>query len=140
MKKPNINELFLEAEEDYQRAKEELYRPIEDVVAYSACISSRRALYKYLLGLTELHTRENEESFDNTNSIEELIKYNSKYSKELKDIDFSALNCKCEEMSELNAEDEPVYCTSVNKVSYCTGLAEDVRKILIEKEPSLVQN
>lgn len=138
MKKANIEDLFQEAEKDFHNAKDELYRPLEDVVTYSACVTSRRALYKYLLGLSKIYTKENNESFDENETIEELVKYNSKYSDKLKGIDFSALNCKCEDMS---AEDEEeVYCNSVKKVNYCFKLSENVRKILIEKEPSLLEN
>lgn len=138
MKKLNIKELFQQAEEDFHRAKNELFRPLEDVVTYSACVSSRRALYKYLLGLSLIHAKENNESFDDHETIEKLIKYNSKYNDQLKKVDFSALYCQCEEMSE--EDDEQVYCASVSKVNYCSNLSESVRKILIEKEPSLLEN
>ncbi|MFP8487847.1 hypothetical protein ACKGJO_02015 [Gracilimonas sp. Q87] len=138
MKNLKIEELFQEAEKDFHRSKKELYRPMEDVVTYTACVSSRRALYKYLLGLSLIHAKENNESIDDNNTIEKLIKYNSKYSDELNNIDFSALNCRCEDMSE--QEEEQLYCASVDKVNYCSNLSESVRNILIEKEPSLLKN
>lgn len=139
MEKLNVNTLFKEAEEELSQAREELYRPIEDVVAFSACVSTRKALYKYLLGLSKVHAEEHGESLKEFSTIEELIQYNSKYSKALKEVDFSLLDCKCKEISEEEGEDLQ-YCTNVKKVSYCSGLSDQVREILVQKKPSLVQN
>lgn len=137
MKKSNLKALFTEAEEDLRHAKEELYRPIEDVVNFSACVFTRQALYKYLLGLSLVNAEENNDPVKDENNLEKLIKYNSKYNEALRDIDFSKLNCKCHEMTE-EGEEGLVYCTNVNKVNYCSSLSESVRKILIEKRPSLL--
>ncbi|MEX2604393.1 MAG: hypothetical protein WD361_09310 [Gracilimonas sp.] len=141
MKTSNIKEHFKQAEEDLQRSREELYRPIEDVVTFSACVFTRRALYNYLMVLSQIHAEENNDPVEDSNTIEKLVKYNSKYSKALNDIDFSLLNCKCDEISDEDAgEEDLVYCSSVDKVNYCSELSESVRKILVEKKPSLFEN
>lgn len=137
MKKPDLKELFAEAEEDLRHARKELYRPMEDVVNFSACVFTRRALHKYLLGLSLINAEENEDQMQGEKSLEKLIDYNSKYDEGLKDIDFSMLGCKCHEVSE-EGEEDLIYCTSVDKVNYCSNLSESVRKILVEKRPSLL--
>lgn len=137
MKKSNLQTLFKEAEEDLKHAKEELYRPMEDVVNFSACVFTRQALYKYLLGLSLVHAEENDDPLQNNITLEKLIKYNGKYNKALRDIDFSMMSCKCHEMTE-EGEEDLVYCTNVKKVNSCSDLSESVRKILIEKRPSLL--
>lgn len=137
MKKSDLKVLFAEADEDLKHAKKELYRPIEDVVNFSACVFTRRALHKYLMGLSLINAEENNDQIQQDNSLEKLIDYNSKYDEELKKVDFSMLGCKCHEVSD-KGEEDLVYCTSVNKVNYCSNLSESVRKILIEKRPSLL--
>lgn len=137
MKKSNLKELFADAEEDLRHAKKELYRPIEDVVNFSACVFTRQALYKYLLGLSLVNAEENNDPVQEDNTLEKLIKYNSKYNEALKSIDFSMLSCKCHKMQE-EGEEDLVYCTNVDKVNYCSDLSESVREILIEKKPSLL--
>jgi hypothetical protein len=141
MKTSNIKEHFNQAEEYSKRSSEELYRPIEDVVTFSACVFTKKALYNYLLVLSQIHAEQNNDPVEDTNTIEKLVKYNSKYSKALNDIDFSLLICKCDEISYDDAgEEDLVYCSSVDKVSYCSELSESVRKILVEKKPSLLEN
>lgn len=50
-------QLFKQAEEDLQRASGELYRPSDDVVTYSACQFSRKALYRFLNALAIYQSR-----------------------------------------------------------------------------------
>ncbi len=128
----NFTELFQKAEKDLAEAKGELYHPPEDVVTYSVCVSSRRALYNFLSCLYILYTEENDDSIKEHQTIEELITYGSKFNDQLKDIDFSDLNCKCHEDIHENQK-EAYYCNDVQKVGYCTKLAESVRKLVIEK-------
>ncbi len=132
MSKTNPNELFKKAEEDFNRASQELYRPAEDVVSYSACVFSRRSLYRYLYGLAMLYAEENNVMLEPSLTIEQLITFCSKYNKNLNEIDFSSLYCKCNDMLK-DGEEEIIHCTSVDKVAYCADLAENVREIVSEK-------
>ncbi|MDZ7717644.1 MAG: hypothetical protein U5K72_02345 [Balneolaceae bacterium] len=127
-----IHELFQKAEKDLAAAREELYQPAEDVVTYSVCVSSRRALYNFLKCLYILYANENDDPVKEHQTIEELITYCSKFNEQLKDIDFSDLNCKCQEDIHENKK-EAYYCNNVSKVSYCKKLAEEVRTLVIEK-------
>lgn len=128
----NFAELFQKAENDLAEAKEELYHPAEDVVTYSVCVSSRRALYNFLNCLYILYANEIGDPIKEHQTIEELITYCSKFNKQLKDIDFSYLYCKCHEDIHENQK-EANYCNDVHKVNYCKKLAEEVRTLVIEK-------
>lgn len=136
----STKELFKQAEEDLQRAHRELYHPMEDVVTFSACVFARRALYNYLMILTQVYAKEHSKTPAETKSIEDLIEFSSKFNKELRDVDFSLLHCKCDEIFEDdNNEEELVYCTSVDKVDYCTELSDKVREIVARKAPDLLE-
>ncbi len=124
--------LYQQADEDLKRAVQELYRPSSDVVGFSACVYSRRALYKFLNGLAHLHASEKKVILEPELTIDQLITFCSQYNKKLKQIDFSSLDCKCNQILK-DGEEEIVFCTSVNRVNYCANLAESVKGILEEK-------
>ncbi|MCC5940986.1 MAG: hypothetical protein JJU37_05540 [Balneolaceae bacterium] len=132
MSKVNATKLFEEAEEDLKRASQELYRPSEDVVSFSACVFSRRSLYKYLQGLAILYAEEKKIMLEPNLTIDQLITFCSQYNKNLKKVDFSSLYCKCNDILKDPNEDIE-HCTSVDMVSYCADLAEKVRGIVKEK-------
>jgi len=132
-KKPS--ELYQKAEDELKRAQGELYRPAEDVVSYSACLFSRKALTNYLQALSLLYAEKNNAGIDGMSTIEDWIGFSRQYSGDLKDVDFSSLNCKCNEILEDESE-QIVFCTSVDKVHHCSELAEKVRDILVKEFPS----
>lgn len=132
MANQHLTELFQKAEKDLAAAREELYHPAEDVVTFSVCVSSRRALYNFLNCLYILYANENDDPIEEHQTIEELITYCSKFNEQLKDIDFSHLYCKCQEDIHENQK-EVYYCNDVHKVNYCKKLAEDVRTLVLEK-------
>ena len=133
-KKPS--ELYQKAEDDLNRAQGELYRPSEDVVSYSACLFSRKALTLYLQALSQLYAVKNDKEVGELHTIEDWIRFSQEFNDELKDVDFSSLNCKCNEILEDESE-QIVFCTSVDKVHHCTKLAEKVRDILLKEFPSV---
>ena len=132
MTESKIKELFELAEEDLNHARQELYRPSSDVVSFSACVSTRRALYRYLEALANTYAVKQDDSFAEDGTIETLIDFCSKYNNQIEEIDFSSLNCKCNDIME-DGEEEIIYCTNVEKVNYCTELAEKVRSIIKEE-------
>ena len=132
-KKPS--ELYQKAEDELKRAQGELYRPAEDVVSYSACLFSRKALTNYLQALSLLYAEKNSVEMGEMPTIEDWISFSRQYSDDLKDVDFSSLNCKCNEILEDESE-QIVFCTSVDKVHHCSELAEKVREILVKEFPS----
>jgi hypothetical protein len=131
-KKPS--ELYQKAEDELKRAQGELYRPAEDVVSYSACLFSRKALTNYLQALSVLYAEKNNVEMGEMPTIEDWISFSRQFSEELKDVDFSSLNCKCNEILEDESE-QIVFCTSVDKVHHCSELAEKVRDILVKEFP-----
>jgi hypothetical protein len=132
MANQNFTELFQKAENDLNEAREELYQPAEDVVTYSVCVTSRRALYNFLSCLTILYAEENDEPVKEHQTIEAMIEFCSQYNDQLKEIDFSGLYCKCQKDIHENQK-EAYFCNDVQKVNYCRKLAEKVRKLVIEK-------
>ncbi len=132
MSETKTKELFEQAESELKHAEDEINRPMEDVVSYSACVFSRRALYKYLNLLAIAYSNENNDTVSENQTIEELVTYCGQYNDKLKDVDFSSLHCRCDDMFQ-EGEEELVHCTSVDQVNYCTNLAEEVREILVDK-------
>lgn len=122
-------QLFKQAEEDLQRASEELYRPSDDVVTYSACQFSRIALYRFLNALALYQSRNKNVILEPDLTLEQLITFCGQHNKEIASIDFSSLHCKCNPV----INDEVVYCTSVQKVDYCANLASKVKEITIKE-------
>lgn len=132
----NPSELYRKAEEELKRAQQELYRPAEDVVSYSACLFSRKALTNYLQAISLLYAEKNHLKVGEMSTIEDWISFSRQYSKDLRELDFSSLNCKCNEILEDESE-QIVFCTSVDKVHHCSDLAEKVRDILVNEFPSV---
>jgi hypothetical protein len=128
MNESTPEQLFKQADEDLQRAMEELYRPLEDVVTYSACQFSRKALYRFLNVLAIYQSRDKNIIFEHDLTLEQLITFCSQHNKEIFRIDFSSLHCKCNPVI-VEGDDEIIYCTSVDKVDYCTKLAAKVKEI-----------
>lgn len=131
------SELYQQAEDELKRAQGELYRPAEDVVSFSACLFSRKALTNYLQALSLLYAEQNDKDVGEPMTIEDWIQFSQKFNDELKDVDFSSLNCKCNDILEDESE-QIVFCTSVDKVHHCTELAEKVRDILEKEFPSVI--
>jgi replicative superfamily II helicase len=128
MNQSKPEQLFKLAEEDLQRANEELYRPLEDVVAYSACQFSRKALYRFLNALAIIQSKNKNIILEPELTLEQLITFCSQHNKEIKKIDFNSLQCTCTPVID-EGDDEMIYCTSVEKVDYCAKLASKVKEI-----------
>ncbi len=124
--KPEL--LFKQADEDLERANQELYRPSEDVVSYSACQYSRLALYRFLNALAIIQSKDKNIILEPDLTLDQLITFCSQHSKEIDNIDFSSLRCTCEPVIE-DGDSEVIYCTSVQKVDYCAKLAAKVKDI-----------
>ena len=137
MANQTFTDLFQMADKDLEQANEELYRPAEDVVTYSVCVYSRRALHNFLKCLYMLYADENGDTVKEQPTIDEMITYCGRYNDHLKSIDFSSLDCKCQEDIHKNQK-EPYYCNDVDKVDYCRTLAEDVRELLVKKGGDLI--
>lgn len=132
MSESKPEKLFKLADEDLQRASEELYRPSDDVVTFAACQYSRKALFRFLNVLAIYQSKNKNIILEPDLTLEQLITFCSQHSKEIEDIDFSSLHCKCNPVID-EENDEIIYCTSVQKVNYCTNLASKVKEITLQE-------
>ncbi len=147
MNKDRLLKLFSKAESDLSKARGELYKPEEDVVNYSACISARSALYHFLGCLYVLDLETGEEEEDNSlekgkKTIDDLALRAGRRHPGLRQIDFSPMRCSCKEVKDVINNDEIYFCNNTEVVKYCTGLAEQLRELVIDdafggEEPKL---
>ena len=133
MNESKPDQLIKQAEEDLQRANKELNRPSDDVVTYAACQFSRKALYRFLNALAILQSRNKKIILEPNLTLEQLITFCRQHSKDIDDIDFTSLHCKCNPVIDDDGDDEIIYCTSVNKVQYCAELASKVKEIALSE-------
>ena len=129
MSKSKAKQLFEQATEELNHAKQEQNRPSSDVVSFSACVATRKSLYHFLEGLANIYAEKHDDTLEEDGKIETLIDFCSKYNEKIKNLDFSEINCKCDDLMN-NSDDEIVLCTSVEKVRKCTKLAEEVHQIV----------
>lgn len=132
MSEQKIKEMFKQADTELYSARNELYKPAEDVVKYSVCVFARSALYRFMNCLYVIHSEENNETVKDSQTLEQMIDYCSDYNSQLKKIDFSNVHCKTRTDLAENV-DEVYYCNNVNHVKYCAETAEKVRELVIEK-------
>jgi hypothetical protein len=132
MNNENLKQLFWQAEGELNSARQELYHPSFDVVNYSVCINARSALYRFLQCLYIIYTDENKENREEALTLNQLLEYCLKYDKQLKDSDFSHINCIHMDVRKEN-EEEFYYCNDTCKVQQCTDTADYVRNLVIEK-------
>lgn len=126
----SIKELYKSAETELDQAWEEMCRPSTDVVTYSACVGSRRALYHFLRVVVMLS---GDESADDVSlTMDELIALGRTREPKLNAIDFTEVHCKCDYSADADPEEE-VFCDSVEKVQFCVDLARQVQSIIKEK-------
>lgn len=111
--------LFDDALTKLQRANEELYRPEEDVVSYSACKNAQNAIESFLKGYL-LQSGIDPAPFTTIKSLyENCISHNSQFEK----INISALNC-----SERTIDHK--YCNDLEKISHCLEAANNLDNFL----------
>ena len=111
--------LFEDAVDKLNKANKELYRPEEDIVSYSVCKNSQRAIENYLKGYL-LKSGIDPTSFKTIKSLyDQCVKVNKNFEK----IDLSDFECKS-----FNTDD--VYCNEVSKVSSCFDIADSLDTLL----------
>ncbi len=128
-KKPELQHILDQAEADYNRAQEELYRPSMDVVHYSACYFARKSLHHYLYycykkfggGDTGKPAREL--------TIEQMARYCSRHDDRIARINFEEMHCR---KADVLDDEEVFFCNDVDKVNSCKSLAEQMREIVYD--------
>ncbi|WP_372906734.1 hypothetical protein [Rhodohalobacter sp.] len=127
-----IKELFKQADSELYNARNELYKPAEDVVNYSVCVFARSALYRFIQCLYMIYTDQNGDTPEQELTMEQMMDYINRYDSNAMDIDFSNVHCKSK--ADVTETKENLYfCNSVDHVKYCTDTADRVRDLVIEK-------
>lgn len=125
----DLQQILDQAEADFERSQEELYRPSTDVVVYSACFFARRALHQYLYYFFKKFEGPIEGRSPHDITIQEMAEYCAKYREDIGKIDFESMHCS---KSDVLEEEEVFFCNDVDKVSSCKNLAEQMRHIIMK--------
>ena len=102
-----------------KQANEELFKPEEDIVAYSVCKNAQFSLDNLLRGFLLSH-KINPSQDD---SIENLLKKCIEIDVKFKKIDIGMLGCKAHKI-------DSRYCTELNTVSACFDAADSLDTLL----------
>lgn len=106
---------FKEAEKKLKSAKEELFKPAEDIVSYSVCKNAQFAIENFLKGYL---TKNNIELQPNE-TIASLYDKCASIDQHFKSIDLNAIGCK-------NHAIDSRYCSEINSVSACFDTADNI--------------
>lgn len=133
MSDERLRKMYVKADELLSKATDELYKPEEDVVTYSACLSARSALYHFLGCMYLLDSDEEvDESLEEGKiSIDELLSCAQKSHSEIGEIDFDPMRCTHKDVKDVINGDEIYFCNNVDTVQRCTDLAIQVKDLLI---------
>jgi HEPN domain-containing protein len=106
---------FKEASKKLKSAKEELFKPAEDIVSYSVCKNAQFAIENFLKGYL---TKSNIE-LQPDETIASLYDKCVKIDKNFTSIDLNAIGCK-------NHGIDSRYCSEINTVSACFDTADNI--------------
>lgn len=106
---------FKAASKNLKSAKEELFKPAEDIVSYSVCKNAQFAIENFLKGYL---TKNNIELKPNE-TIASLYDKCVGIDKNFKTIDLNAIRCK-------NHSIDSHYCSEINTVSSCFDTADSI--------------
>ena len=97
---------FKEAEKKLKSAKEELFKPAEDIVSYSVCKNAQFAIENFLKG----YLTKNNIELQHDETIASLYDKCVSIDKNFTSIDLNAIGCK-------NHAIDSRYCSEINTVS-----------------------
>ena len=117
--KPQENKLFTEANAKLNQAKEEIYKPKEDVVPQLVCKNSQFVIENYLKG----YLFKNSINPQNYHTIEELITKCKEINNKFEKVNLSALQCTTKDLTTRT-------CTDTEKVCSCFDAAENFHNFL----------
>jgi len=106
---------FKEATKKLKIAKEELFKPAEDIVGYSVCKNSQFAIENFLKG----YLTNNGVKLQTNETIATLYKKCLRIDKKFKAVEMSAISCK-------NNSIDSRYCSEINTVSACFDTADTI--------------
>ncbi|MDV7187306.1 HEPN domain-containing protein [Lutibacter sp. TH_r2] len=106
---------FKKANEKLVEAKEELFKPSEDLVSYSVCKNAQISIENYLKGFLI----KNNVNVTIEDTIESLYNKCIEVDKDFKKIDMKAVSCRGHKM-------DSRYCTDVETISACFDTADNI--------------
>jgi len=104
-----------EAEKKLQEAKEEMFKPAEDMVSYSICKNSQIAIENFLKG----YLTQNNIELNPNETISSLYVKCVLFNENFKSVDLNAVSCKHHIIDSL-------YCSEIPKVSACLDAADNL--------------
>ncbi|GGK45528.1 MULTISPECIES: HEPN domain-containing protein [Flavobacteriaceae] len=113
--KSRSSAFFKEATKNLQLAKNELFKPSEDIVTYSICKNAQFAIENYLKGFLI----NNEVEIVKNETIATLYNKCIAIDKNFKNIDINTIGCKDHAI-------DSRYCSEINSVSACFDTADNI--------------
>ncbi|MDP3313923.1 hypothetical protein [Lutibacter sp.] len=113
--KSRSSAFFNEATKRLNLAKEELFKPAEDIVSYSVCKNSQFAIENYLKGFL----LKNNSTIEASDTIAILYDKCLAIDKGFKMIEINTIGCK-------NHTIDSRYCSEINSVSACFDTADNI--------------
>ena len=114
---------FKEAEKNLQIAKDELFKPEEDLVSYSICKNAQFAIENYLKGYLVRH----DVHMEPDETIQSLYDKCLGIDPNFKKIDLHSIACKGHVI-------DSRYCSDVESVSACYDAADSIDTLLRKKK------
>ncbi|WP_242156094.1 HEPN domain-containing protein [Aestuariivivens sediminis] len=121
--KNQSTQLFEKAFKNLTEANKELYRPEEDIIAYSICKNSQMAIMNFLKG----YLSKRGVNPDAYKTIDQLFDKCKTLNKNFEKIDLSNLNCT-------NHEIDSRYCHEVSKINTCFATANNLYAFLKDEK------
>lgn len=112
-------EYFLNAQKKLDEAKQELFRPQEDLVSYLVCKNSQYVIENYLKG----YLLKNGVEVEDCSTIDDLYKQCLAINKNFEKVDLSDLQCKGHDL-------DSRFCTEISVVSNCFDAADNLDTFL----------
>ena len=106
---------FKEASKKLEAAKEELFKPAEDIVCFSVCKNSQMAVENYLKG----YLIKNNIEITYTDTIASLYAKCKKFDSNFKNIELDDMGCK-EHLIDSR------YCSEIKTVGKCFDIADNI--------------
>ncbi len=117
--KTKATKLFDDAAAKLNQAKDEIYKPKEDLVSFLVCKNSQFVIENYLKG----YLFKNNIDSNSYHTIDELYTKCKEINKKFEKIDLSALQCTSKDL-------ETRVCTDTDKVCSCFNAAESFHNFL----------
>lgn len=114
---------FKEASKKLNEAKNELFKPNEDIIGYSICKNAQISIENYLKG----YLVKNDIKIELNDTIGSLYNKCIAFDENFKEIDFSPIKCKNEAI-------DSRYCTEIKTLQDCFDTADSIDTFLLKNK------